>query len=259
MSLQDKTHGDDKNRRILLPDYLFGKSTRESYDKVLAEKDNPSNETPKSEKPKRRRTQAKTTSVQRIDLSEYILLPKHNIYVAKEITLEGKDWTQAHKEAQKQEARMLTLREFTDFLLLLKTGKAEDGLGNKISKSELDILYLDITEVRAPYRAEWLDAFFDNIKGIKHINYNHKFLNGKFEATKSSPLETCIMKNCKVELNSFNKQGLPTKEGTDFSYWCPIDGRVAWFDADAGGAGLGCDGIASGSYAYLGVRLVREK
>ena len=193
------------------------------------------------------------------DRSEYIYLPNRKILVAKETSLHGKNWYDSHKEAHKQKARMLNLREFADFLLLLRSGKAEDGLGNKITKAELDNLYLDITEVRDPYRAEWLDANFEEKNGVLHLNYNHRTKGKKSVPLNSKPLETYVMKNCKVELSSFNKQGTPTKEGTDFSYWYPTNGSVAGFDANAGGAGLYCVGDPLNSDSDLGVRLVREK
>ncbi|MBI2671840.1 hypothetical protein HYX16_02810 [Candidatus Woesearchaeota archaeon] len=241
-----------------LPDRLFGKSTSESYERVMKEKY--SDKPPKADKPRKHESKKeKTTSVQGVNLSDYVFVQQHELYVAKERTLQGNNWHDAHKEAHKQNARMLTLREFVDFLLLLKSGNAEDGLGNKISKSDLQNIYLDITEVRDPYRAEWLDAKFVEENRILHINYNHRTKGRKLGPTSSEPLETCIMKNCKVELSSFNKQGIPTKEGNDFNYWYPINGTVAGFYADAGRAGLGCYGGPLDSVAGLGVRLAREK
>jgi len=214
----------------------------------------------KETKPKRtRKPRVKTTSIQGVNLSDYILLPQHNLYVAKERTLQGKDWYKTQAAVHKQDARILNLREFADFLLLLKSGNAEDGLGNKISKLDLQTLYLDITEKRDPYRAEWLDAEFKDKNGNLHINYSHRFKGKKLTPLKSEPLETCVMKNCEVELSSFNKQGMPTKEGTDFNCWYPVDGRVAWFDAYAGRAGLYCDGYPDDSNGGLGVRVAREK
>ncbi len=225
---------------------------REYYRELYNPKINTKSENPKQE------IVEKTTSIKGVNLSDYILLPSHDIYVAKERTLQGKDWYEAHEELHKQDARMLTLKEFADFLLLLKSGNAEDGLGSKISKSELDNLYLNITEVRNPYRAEWLDANFKVINGDLHINYNHRIVNKKLIPKNSEPLETCVMKNCKVDLSSFNKQGLPTKKGTDFNYWCPVNGNVARFVAGAGWAYLYCGGYPDSSDGDLGVRLARE-
>ena len=230
---------------------------REYYRELYNPKINTKSETPN---PKRVRKKAeRATSVQAVNLSDYLLLPSHDIYVAKERSLKGNNWHNTHKEAHKQKARMLTLKEFADFLLLLRSGKAEDGLGNKIAKAELDNLYLDITEVRDPYRAEWLDAKFEVINGVLNLNYLHRISRKVSIPRYSVPLETCVMKNCKVELSSFNNQGIPTKEGTDFNYWAPTKGRVARFIADAGGADLDCDGYPDSSYGGLGVRLVREK
>ncbi len=237
---------------------------REYYKELNKQPDKPPAGKPKTEpenpKPtKTRKPRPKIASVQGVNLADYILLPSHDIYVAKERTLQGKDWYKTQAAVHKQDARMLTLREFADFLLLLRSGNAEDGLGNKISKTELDNLNLDITEVRDPYRAEWLDAKFEEKNGVMHVNYNHKTKGKKLEAVNSEPLETCVMKNCKVELASFNRQGLPLNEGTDFNYWYPINERVARFDGVAGRADLGCYGGPLNSGPGLGVRLAREK
>ncbi len=213
------------------------------------------------EKKTEKKTKKKTIkqSVQEANLSDYVFMPSHNLYVAKERTLQGKDWYKTQAAVHKQDARMLNLREFADFLLLLKSGNAEDGLGNKISKSDLQTLYLDIAEARNPYRAEWLDARFENKNGILNINYNHRVKGNKLVPLKFEHLETCVMRNCKVELSSFNKQGMPRKEGTDFNYWYLVEGSVAGFVADAGGAYLYCDWDPSSSNADLGVRVARKK
>ncbi|MBI2672821.1 hypothetical protein HYX19_01035, partial [Candidatus Woesearchaeota archaeon] len=77
----------------------------------------------------------------------YIFMPQHNLYVAKERSHFNEDWYQAHKALHSEGARMLTLREFTDFLILLRNGN-----------DEFQKIYKDITELRLDWRAEWLDA-----------------------------------------------------------------------------------------------------
>ncbi len=237
-----------------LPDKIFGIDTKEAYDRVM----NAPDKKPDEEKLEGK-LEHKEEKTEQINPTDYIHLPSHNIYVAKERTLQGKDWYKTQTAVHKQDARMLNLREFADFLLLLKSGNAEDGLGNKLLDLEITRIYNEIVEVRNPYRAEWLDAKFKDKNGVFHINYNHRFKGKKLVPLKSEPLETCVMKNCEVELSSFNKQGMPTKEGTDFNCWFPRENRVARFNADADGAGLGCDRAPLYSGAGLGVRLAREK
>jgi len=189
---------------------------------------------------------ATTAQIQGINLEDYIHEPKNKLYIAKQISLFDENWYETHKELHKQQARMLTLREFADFLILLKNGNAE-----------FRKIYDEIAGVRIPFRAERLDAKFEQINGIWYINYNHRIINGELKPQNSEPLEPCIMKDCYVDLSSFNKQGLPTKEGRDFYYWHLKNNTVAGFGAGSGRAGLGCFGDPRGSYPALGVRVVR--
>jgi hypothetical protein len=64
------------------------------------------------------------------------------------------------------------------------------------------------------------------------------------------------MKDRKVDLSSFNKQGLPTKKGNSFDYWFPRsdNNSVARFGAISGRAGLVCFRNPSDSVGGLGVR-----
>ena len=251
-----------------LPDKIFGIDVEEAYQKVLSEKE--SDKPPKkdsSSKPKTKKQ--KSTLVKGVNLSDYIFVPSHDLYVAKERTLQRENWFDAHKEAHKQNARILTLREFVDFLSLIKTGKAEDGLGNKITKLELDTIYNNITEQRDPWRSEWLDADFKVVNGVLQINYNHRTVNKKLVPQNSEPLESCLMQDkqpgIEIEylLKNANKQGLPPTNITNGKLWYfyprSDNNSVARFNAGAGGVYLGCDGGPAGSDPAVGVRLVREK
>ena len=61
-----------------------------------------------------------------------------------------------------EQGYMPSARQHADFLKLIKSGKAFDGSGNKISSIRLKALYEEITAVRESWRAEWLDAKFGN-------------------------------------------------------------------------------------------------
>src|SRR3989344_1918888 len=148
-----------------------------------------------------------------IELSDYIHVPSINLYIAKQRTFQGKTWTDAHGELQYQDLRMPTIPEFIAFVKYLK----HDYKNRAEAESILD----DILTVQDPWRAEWLDADFKVINKILRINYNHRIVNGILKPMNSEPLEACLMKDHRVDLASFNKQGLPTKEGNDFNYWFP--------------------------------------
>jgi len=65
----------------------------------------------------------------------YILLPENeyhgNLLVSKERKYFRKNWYEAHKELNKEDSHMLTIRQFVDFLNLLKSGNAYDENKNK--------------------------------------------------------------------------------------------------------------------------------
>ncbi len=119
--------------------------------------------------------------------------------------------------------------------------------------------YKEITEVRDPWRAEWLDASFKTLKNAVQISYNHRIINGKLLPQNQEPLEACLMEDCKVDLGRFNKQGFPTQKGSDFYYWRPVEGYVARFSAFSVRAFLDCYGNPRGSDPGLGVRSARAK
>ncbi|MBI2672996.1 hypothetical protein HYX19_01940, partial [Candidatus Woesearchaeota archaeon] len=111
------------------------------------------------------------------NLEDYIFMPQHGLYVAKERSHFNENWYDAHKALHQERARMLTLREFADFLILLRNGN-----------DEFQKIYKDITEVRKPWRAEWLDADFKVVINTLHINYNHRIVNGNLQPQNSEPL-----------------------------------------------------------------------
>ncbi len=190
-----------------------------------------------------------------------------DLMVAKSLSHHGKNWYQSHETLHAEGFEMLTLRQFVDFLNLLKSGRAFDGKGNKVSSSELEIILKEITEQRDPWRAEWLDAQFKEKKGKLHIDYEHRIVKGKLTAQKSEPL-ACYLAEDKlpgIDLDDYLKratsQGLPpndVKSGSLY-YWSPADGYVAWFRAIAGRAGLNCRGYPRDSITALGVRRRRAK
>ena len=163
------------------------------------------------------------------NLNGFVYVPSIKLYVAKERTLNGKNWYGAHEELHKQGLQMLTIPEFIGFIKYLK----KEYQNRKEAKQILD----EILTVRNPWRAEWLDASFKVINEKLHINYNHRTINGELKPGNSEPLEDCLMENktpgidLDYWLNNPTKQGLPRKDTPKGKiwYWNPEDKNVAWF------------------------------
>jgi len=208
---------------------------------------------------------------------DYLLLEGKNekncsyadTFVSKQTYHKNKNWRECHELLQKDNAYMLTIKQFADFLSLIKSGKAYDGAGKKINSKELEKIFLEITEVRDTYRAEWLDADFKVKSGKLYINYNHDVSNGNLVPGNSESLEACLMDNKTpgIDLDSWLKnstyQGLPkssVKSGSLY-YWAPINDNnsVAGFLAYSGWASLSCGRGPDGRNAGLGVRLARSE
>jgi len=188
----------------------------------------------------------------------------------------GKNWFDTHKALASEDAYMLTIRQFVDFLKLLKSGNVHDGTGKKLDSRRINDVLNEIIAVRDPVRAEWLDADFKVFKkkliakSDLMINYGHRLnSNGEIKPQYSEPLEDWLDKdrtpgiNFDDWLNNANKHGLPSpKVGNgDLYYWSPDrdNNSVAWFCAVSGGALLGCSWDPSYSVRALGVRVAREK
>ncbi|MFZ5955778.1 MAG: hypothetical protein ACOYT4_05110 [Nanoarchaeota archaeon] len=190
------------------------------------------------------------------ELEGFIYIPSINLYVAKERSLNGKNWNEAHEELQKQGNRMLIIPEFWKFIDYLKNEYPDRAEAQKILE--------DIFKV-GNWRAEWLDAHFEKKGKDLYVNYYHEFKNGKLIPKCSEKLESCLMEDCYADLNSINNQGLLTQKssqnyilGQNSYFYHPRNNKVARFDADSDWADLGCYGDRSVSDAVLGVRAVRE-
>lgn len=189
---------------------------------------------------------------------DFIYIPSIDLYVAKERKLHNKNWFDAHKELQSNGERMPTIPEFIEFLKYIKINSPE--------------IYRDITEVRNPWRAEWLDADFKTRGKDLYINYNHILDSEGDLIPKNSEIlnQNTLMRNKTpgISLENFlelnhTKQGLPNKKvkSGDLYYWCPRsdNNSVAGFDAVSGRAGLSCCGLPSIRNSILGVRAVRHE
>ena len=197
--------------------------------------------------------------MEKVNLDNFIYVPKIKLYVAKERTLQNKNWFEAHKELQENGERMLIIPEFVEFLKYLKSSNNQEYLE----------IYKDITEVRNPWRAEWLDADFKTKGKDLYINYNHKIDENKNLIPQNSEVlgKNTLMKDKRISLESWlenpTKQGLPSKKTSSGNsyYWNPgsDNNSVAWFNADDGRAILDCDGDPSDGDSDLGVHSVKEE
>ncbi|MBU2612197.1 MAG: hypothetical protein KKB62_00560 [Nanoarchaeota archaeon] len=193
--------------------------------------------------------------VENQNLEGFIFVPSIKLYVAKEKKFHGKNWFESQKLLHEGREKMLTPYEFVEFL--------------KYSKVNEKGIYNEITQVRSPWRAEWLDADFKMKNGVLNINYHVFDDNGKIVEKSEILDKNTLMKNKTPGIslddfveNSHTNQGLPNKnvESGNLYYWAPDkdNNSVAGFVADDGGADVSCNGDPSDRNGNLGVRAVRH-
>ena len=151
------------------------------------------------------------------DNDKYVFVPSIGLYVSKERSLQRKNWFDSHKELQKQGTKMLTVPQFVEFLKYLKSNSAD-----------YQNLFDDITQVRIPRRAEWIDADF-KVKDKKlYINSDHVYEDGNLVPKNSESLDKNTLmadRTPGISLDSWlenpTKQGLPSKEvkSGNLYYW----------------------------------------
>ncbi len=174
-----------------------------------------------------------------------IYIPSAGIYFANQRAHLGKDWNETHDLLKSDGLRMPTMEEFRKTLHYL----------NNSQEQEHQELYNEITEVRSPGRANWIDAYFEKKDEVLYILTHNK--------AKSEKLEDCLMDDKTPGINlgdwvsgkSVANQGLPSKKISkgDLYYWHPRDGQVAGFGADSVRAVLLCDWYPSYRDSVLGV------
>ena len=179
----------------------------------------------------------------------FIYVPSRKLEIAKERTHYSKNWFQTHDALKNEGSRMLTPSEFVNFLNYLRENPS--GENNEI--------FNDITQVRSPGRAEWLDAYFEKREDGLWILTGNK--------TKAEKLEACLMKNRipGISLDNWLKnptyQGLPRSKISqgELYYGCPRSGGVAGFLADSDGALLIYLRDPDSGDSVLGVRAVKQR
>jgi len=173
---------------------------------------------------------------------------KHGIPIAKERKKLGKDWVNVHLELNSQRFHMPTIKQFIDFLKLLRSGEVCDLVGQRLSIDEITDIYGKITKRRTPIEDIWLDARFYTVnyrakrliideehRGKAQIDLRHLTHLRFISPLESWALGKCIKKeSCYIDLlNSKNPHGLPTvkNESDQFRLWPPKKEHTAVFRA----------------------------
>lgn len=163
---------------------------------------------------------------------------------------------------------MLSPSLYVEFLKILKSGKALDGNKKKTKSSRLEKTLKDITEQRAPWRAELLNQRYKLRGGTEspiELVVIYQGFNSSGELIQiEEPLDSdTLRQNKKISLddwiNNPTTQGLPKSNVQDGNLYCwsPKEGRVAGFYAGAGRASLSCNGYPDNSDGDLGVRVAK--
>jgi len=167
-------------------------------------------------------------------------------------------------------SQRLTLRQFKDFISLLKEAKdgrkkLYDGLGSIVDENEINKILDVLIKKEDPWRSEYLDTKFE-VKNDKVILHEGHYVDN---TNLSLPLEQRIKAKYKKEIDKdsilmqdgftsfkyLNDYGLATKiEGNEVYYSYPSNNAVAGFSADSDWAGLVCDRNPGDSDGALGVR-----
>lgn len=191
------------------------------------------------------------------ETSQYIHIPSLNLEFETKRTLLGKNWYETHKELLSNGKNMPTPMEFLEILKYIKETNKE--------------LYSEITQVRSPWRANWLDADFKMINGDLHMNYNHKMNeSGVLVPQNSEVIDRNTLMNNRTPgislddyiLKNHTSQGLPSKDVKkgNLYYWSPgkDNNSVAGFNAGSDGADLDCGRDPSSRGSGRGVFAVKR-
>ena len=173
-------------------------------------------------------------------------------------------WHKMHELLQKEDSFMPNPNDFRSLLLLLSERKARYADGSKIKEEEQIRIYNEITEVRSPLRAEYLDARFEKRKDELYllsdhiVQSNNSLVPSAQEILHPETLMKDRVPGISLEdyIRNLTPQGLPrndVKKG-DLYYWYPKNECVVMFNADSGRSWLSCDRNPQYSYSSLGVR-----
>jgi hypothetical protein len=181
----------------------------------------------------------------------FIYVPSLGLYVSSEKRLFGKNHSECNKILHSNNEKMPTLSEEIEFL--------------KYCRIFYPQIYKEITEVRSPWRAEWLDDDF-KLEGRNLVVYSHSFDRKGNIIKKHKKLDKDILISetpSGISLDNWiNKahtnQGFPSNDSEqgNFYYKSPKKDSVAALTAYSGRAFLGYR-PSDDSDSKLGVRAVK--
>lgn len=116
------------------------------------------------------------------------------------------------------------LEDFVEFLQSLRSGKAIDGNGKKLSKKESDSILEDILAKKDSFNGKYTihgERFANRL-----IESDGKVILVSYGANGSGPKEVFeevaeYVKERRVNSSFFNAQGFPTKKGKDWNFFYP--------------------------------------
>ena len=203
-----------------------------------------------------------------IELSDYVLLPGQihgdysypDLLVAKERTSFGATWNTAHYCLARSDQFMFTIRQFVDFVNMLRSGDVYNGDMERVESEEVEQILDEIVGQRDPCRGEWLDAHFRTIAGL-YIAHSHKLVRNELFPQYMQPLQEHVMHNSFVDFfGSANDQGLPTRKGMGSEscfFWHPSNGDLAKFMTTSEGSYFGSGNLEQSS-SIVGVRPIKK-
>ena len=216
---------------------------------------------------------------------DYIQIPKLRKVISR-LEVQGYNnlnWEDTHFKLNENGLYMPTIPLFMQHLMnVIEAYKSKgkktlfDASGNPVSEKDLGDIYFHLMKDHIavygsnPGAWTWLDARFADDGGMKilsgHRTSKDSQGNRILKPGKTENLESYLSEDCYADLDSASRQGLLTRksqsqsyvQGSNVYFWHPIDGRVARFYANSGGADLGCGGNPSGGYSNLGVFAVAD-
>ncbi|MDP3986688.1 MAG: hypothetical protein Q8P81_00490 [Nanoarchaeota archaeon] len=180
---------------------------------------------------------------ERFEDESLIGVPSLNFDVMRSRSHIGRRWYQAHEELAREDSRMLSLMELTEFLRYARDHHPE--------------VYGSVTEIGGSWRGEWIDALFEQRD------------DGLYIITRMNPLgekldEATLRKRGKISLDGWidnpTPQGLPRADVSEgnLNYFDPRDGDVFWLGAGTGKIDLACGRPSIGGPGF-GVRPAKRK
>jgi len=190
----------------------------------------------------------------------------------------GLNWFNAHHALHRENSFMLNIRQYVDFLSLLKIGRGFDGNGQRIDESILLKMAYDILEIKDPWQGEWLDAEFsidrvniyDTSQDRLRMACQHEIYPIGLYARKIYPVSRDRLKRLiplygeAIDLSTLDSIGLPTRTSNDVNFIGPCGGPrkprpVAGF-LSLDSTHLYCCGVGPDeAYPYIGVRRAKER